>query len=48
LHCRFLGFRGGFIARLEGWLVLERIFDLGYIIETDEDGFFTLLVPFLR
>jgi hypothetical protein len=45
---RFLGFRGGFLARFEGGLILEEIFNLRYIIETYEDRLFTLLISFLR
>jgi hypothetical protein len=43
-----LGFRRGFLPRLEGGLVLKRVFHLGCIIKTDEDGFFTFLISFLR
>jgi len=45
---RFLGLRSEFFSRLEGGLILEGIFNLRYIIETYENRFFTLLIPFLR
>ena len=45
---RFLGLRSGFLARFEGGLILEGIFNLRDIIETYEDGLFTLLISFPR